>query len=248
MPMRSPASLASMVLYQSERLSAYADRLIHAFTGKPVSFGGGRNGPEQNRENRRALCRYFGCNPDELVVPEQTHSANIGVNDKNHWPQTDAILLVQPNVPAIVQTADCVPVILYGPDRHVGAVIHAGWRGTAQSISAKTVARLQADYGCVPETLVAAIGPAVGGCCYEVSEEVALAVSATVDAPPEQFINTNGNGRPQIDLQTINRLQLEAAGVSQVDVLPGCTRCETDRLWSYRRGEAGRQVAFLCLK
>lgn len=158
------------------------------------------------------------------------------------------MILTEPDLPAMVQVADCVPVILYSPDRHIGAVIHAGWRGTAQGITRQVARCLLQEYGAAPQTLVAAIGPSIGGCCYEVSTEVAQSVGHTIPEPPEQWSFMNENGRPVIDLKTVNRLQLAALGVGDIEVLPSCTRCETETLWSFRRGENGRQVAFLQLQ
>jgi copper oxidase (laccase) domain-containing protein len=92
------------------------------------------------------------------------------------------------------------------------------------------------------------IGPSIGGCCYEVSEEVAAAVSATVPQAPEALFSVRqDNGKPRIDLRQVIRHQLLDLGVTHIELIPACTRCETEVLWSHRRGELGRQVAFLQL-
>lgn len=237
-----------MALYQSQRLSAYADRLIHAFTGKPITLGGLAFPREVLEENRRAVCERLGIPFERLVVPQQVHSANIRNHCETEFCETDAVVLVEPNAPVMLLYADCTPVVLYSPQDHIGAVIHAGWRGTAQGITRKTVQWLAEHTGVLPENLVAVVGPAIGGCCYEVSQEVAQLVSESTSAPPELYTTLNANCKPQVDLQAVNALQLEAAGVGDVETLGFCTHCQTEDLFSHRRGEAGRQAAILCLK
>jgi YfiH family protein len=148
----------------------------------------------------------------------------------------------------MAQVADCVPVILYEPERHVGAVIHSGWRGTAQAITVKVLQSLIANHGASAGHVCAVIGPSIGGCCYEVSDEVAAAVAETVPGVPKAaFSVMQENGKPRIDLQQVIRHQLEAMGVAQLEVIGACTLCESNYLWSHRRGELGRQVGFLQL-
>lgn len=236
------------VLYQSALLSAYAERLRHGFTGKPVSLGGPEYAPETIRENRLQVCRHAGLNSARLTLPRQTHSACFRINDVPDESETDAVILSEAGIPAMVQVADCVPIILYDPEQHLGAVVHAGWRGTAQGITARVVRELMERYASEPENIIAAIGPSIGGCCYEVSMEVAEAVADSIPDYPENLYRLiQENGKPRIDLKVVNTLQLRALGVQQIEVLNACTRCRTDELFSYRRGENGRQVAFLQL-
>lgn len=237
-----------MVLYQSQLLGAYAERLIHGFSGKDVSFGGPGLTREELEANRGAVCEALGVDSRRLVVPNQVHSANIRPNTDVSFAETDGVVVVAPGVPVMLMFADCTPVVLYDPKRHVGAVVHAGWRGTAQSIAYKAACLLQEEYGCRAEDLVGVIGPAVGGCCYEVSDEVVEAVSGTVGMDSQFFVQVNAAGRPQVDLQTVNQLQLEEAGIRALETLGYCTRCEEADLFSYRRGENGRQMALLCLR
>ncbi len=234
-------------MYQSSRLATYADRLIHGFTGKPLLLGGPPEAADTVHQDRQALCSRAGLNAQRLVLPRQTHSACHRLNDSPADMAADAVIVSEPEVPAMVQVADCVPVLLYAPDRHIGAAVHAGWRGTAQAITARVATVLIEEYQADPARLVAAIGPAISGCCYEVSLEVAEAVGQSLREPSPAWSRVNGAGRPVIDLKAVNRLQLEALGVGQIDVLPDCTRCQPNDLWSYRRAEVGRQVGFLQL-
>jgi YfiH family protein len=234
-------------LYQSELLSTYAERVIHGFTGKPITLGGPSHPPDTIRGNRLALCRHAGLSEHRLTLPRQTHTNCYRINDFPCESDTDAVILTETGIPAMVQVADCVPVILYEPQRHIGAVVHAGWRGTAQAITQKVAQCLIQEHHAAPEHLIAVIGPSIGGCCYEVSQEVADSVAASIPQTSlESWQQPHAtSGKPYIDLKQVNRLQLQALGVQHIERIDVCTRCEEERLWSYRRGENGRQVAFL---
>jgi hypothetical protein len=164
-----------------------------------------------------------------------------------------------------VQTADCVPVLLADRKRRVVAAVHAGWRGTLARVVVKTLGRMRFEFGTRPEDVVAAIGPSIGRCCYEVGPEVAQAFAgqfATAadwfDGPferlafgeepnPLPWLNMMPPGhqpepeRVWLDLRASNRWQLEDAGVAarNIAVSTLCTACRTDLLFSYRREGAG---------
>ena len=230
-------------------LSAYAERLIHGFTGKPITLGGQQAPADVIRASRLQVCAHFGLNGSRLTLPRQTHTDRFRLNDTPCDDETDAVILTEPDIPAMAQVADCVPVILYEPERHAGAVIHSGWRGTAQSITVKVLDALITDHGASAGHVRAVIGPSIGGCCYEVSDEVAEAVAETIpDVPQSAFCVMQENGKPRVDLQQVVRYQLEAMGVQHIEVIGACTLCERDYLWSHRRGELGRQVGFLQLR
>lgn len=131
-----------------------------------------------------------------------------------------------------VQTADCVPILLADSEARAVAAVHAGWRGTAARIASNTVERLREKHGVNPKSVVAAIGPHIGVCCYEVGEEVAEAIgeSGVIEHRPEW-------PKPHLNLAEANRRQLVAAGVPepQIDISSLCTRCREDLFFSYRR-------------
>jgi YfiH family protein len=146
----------------------------------------------------------------------------------------DSIINSVPDSWIAVRTADCVPVILADTRRRVVAAVHSGWRGTAASIIAKTVERLRADFSSDVKDLHAAIGPAVGGCCYRVGPEVLERLAAW---------NDRSDGRVALD--RIVALQLAQAGVPAVDECGICTCCGGSRFESFRRdgARAGRMVS-----
>ena len=156
----------------------------------------------------------------------------------------DALVSDRAGVTVGVKTADCVPILVVDPKHRVVAAVHAGWRGSAENIAAATVAELAARWNTEPKNLFAAIGPSIGGCCYEVGIDVARRFAtwqpelATVEAPV------------RLDLRAINEMQLAAAGVSNIWKSLECTFCVPGRFYSYRREreQAGRMVSFVGIR
>jgi len=147
----------------------------------------------------------------------------------------DALVSNQPGTVAGVRTADCVPILIADERTHAVAAIHAGWRGTAAGIAAGAVRELITRYGSRPQDLRAAIGPAIGPCCYEVGPEVARQLGMAAEGPVK------------VDLAAINRRQLADAGVSDIWLAAECTFCEAGRYFSFRREKeaAGRMISFV---
>lgn len=183
---------------------------------------------------------FIKKNYPKAVTPNQTHSSNIEfVDGRTEYPDTDGLILTNPNQSGYLRFADCTPLIFYNPKTKIGAVSHAGWRGTAGKIGIKTLEKMGGD----PKDTIIVIGPAIGLCCYEVSEEVKNTLLATVQ-------NKSGlyEGRC-VNLKLINARQLQEAGVQKIDICPYCTSCDNDMFYSYRKegGTAERHYAFLSL-
>ena len=134
--------------------------------------------------------------------------------------------------------ADCTPLIFYDTKQKIGAVSHAGWRGTAASIGVKTVRKMKSN----PEDIIAIIGPAISICCYEVSEEVRDELLKTVKNTSEIYENRN------VDLKNINARQLEEIGVKNIDICPYCTSCNNDLFYSYRKENGTKKRHYAVLK
>lgn len=202
-----------------------------------------------------------------LVTLRQIHSDVVHVfsGAPARAPQGDAALCRQAGLLLGIQTADCVPILMADPRRRVVAAIHAGWRGTLARLLAKTLGRMRLEFGTRPEEVVAALGPAIGPCCYEVGPEVAQAFSgqfaraaewfegpferlATGEEPnPLPWLTMMPPGhqpppeRVQLDLRAANRWQLVDAGVNprNIAVSALCTACRSDLFFSYRKERAG---------
>ena len=179
-----------------------------------------------------------------IVLPQQTHSDNVEIVDERiEYTETDGLIITKKNIPIALRFADCTPLIFYDTRNKIGAISHAGWRGTAQKIGPKTIIKMGVNFGTQPQDVIALIGPAIGLCCYEVSDEVMGKLLETVNY-------TTGLAQGQnVDLKQINKRQLEDIGVYKIDVCPYCTSCNNDLFYSYRKenGTQERHYAMLML-
>ena len=176
--------------------------------------------------------------------PQQTHSDHVEIVDERlEYPDTDGLIITQKNTPIALRFADCTPLIFYDTKQKIGAISHAGWRGTAQKIGPKTIKKMGENFGTQSQDIIAIIGPAIGLCCYEVSDEVRGKLIETV---------TDSTGLAQgqnVDLKQINARQLEEIGITKIDICPYCTSCNNDLFYSYRKenGTTERHYAILML-
>ncbi len=158
--------------------------------------------------------------------------------------EADAVVSARPGLAACVSVADCVPVLVADPRSGTVAAVHAGWRGTLARAAAHGVAALVKDFGARPAELLAAVGPSIGPCCYEVSPDLAARFRDALGAG-----TVRDGERPRLDLWRANVAVLGGAGVAaeRIEVLARCTACERERFFSHRRdaGRTGRQVAFI---
>ncbi|MBX5490683.1 MAG: peptidoglycan editing factor PgeF [Chloroflexi bacterium] len=193
-------------------------------------------------ENRARAAHALGGELGRLRAARQVHGAAwrvVRCGDtppaEAEAPPADILLCGEPGTLLLLKFADCTPLILWDAAQRWVALAHAGWRGTALNVAATAVAALVQVAGSRPEGLWAAIGPAIGRCCYEVAPAVVRAVSATgVDA--ERVSALGPSGRPHLDLAEANRLQLLAAGVlpGRISAAGVCTACRTDLFYSHR--------------
>lgn len=238
-PLTTPPALRSPLLVP------FADRLRYGFTHRPLPTGGQHLGLEEREANRRHWCEHFGLNPDGLLVPQQCHGNQFltASQFKGEPAEADAVLLDVAGVTGLVQVADCVPILLYAPDVHQAALVHAGWRGTAQSIGVNAVLRL-IESGASPEKIIGVIGPCLSQSGFEVGHEVVEALALTLPATLDRARYTTHSPRtvkPHVDLTVVNQLQLEAVGVLSIDCLTARTDVDRDLLWSHRAGDWQRQ-------
>lgn len=157
----------------------------------------------------------------------------------------DAVISDRPGLGACVSVADCVPILLADPRSGAVAAVHAGWRGTLAGAAAHAVEALVRECGARPGDLLAAIGPSIGPCCYEVSQDLATRFR-------DQLGPVAGNPRgrqSRVDLWLANASILRQAGLlrERVEVLGHCTACDPERFFSHRRdiGRTGRMVGFV---
>jgi YfiH family protein len=186
-------------------------------------------------ENRRRVALGAGLEPERIAMGWQVHGSDLREWDAPpdgggyaspgaELHRVDGHITREPGVGLLVLVADCLPVALASRDQV--AMLHCGWRGLAGGIVEQAAARFA-------ERPAAAIGPGIGGCCYEVGPEV-------LDA----FGDLDGvaDGR-MLDLKAVARKKLEAAGIEEIDDVDLCTSCRPDLFFSHRRdnGVTGRQ-------
>lgn len=197
--------------------------------------------PENVAENRRLLAQALGYDENKLVMTRQTHSDIVrtvtardarGI-DHRVYPEADGLITNEPGVALWIFTADCTPILLFDPVTGAVGAVHAGWRGTAARIAAKAVEKMVCAFGCRPEDIRAAIGPAIGQCCFQTDGDVPAAMTAAFPGDAHRYILPK-NEKYYVNLKALNALALRQAGVTRIDIAPECTMCQSDRFWSHR--------------
>lgn len=260
--------------------------LVHGFSTRPggASKLGAENvlnlgfadwdARENVVKNRRAFQKALDASGLALVTLRQFHSDVVCNFEASPAEPSrgDASATSHPGLLLGVQTADCVPILLVDPKRRAVAAVHAGWRGTLQRIVAKAVGHMHMQFGSRPADLLAALGPAIGGCCYEVGTEVGTQFLSqfpnaanwfdelrTGDEPnPLQWLNMMPPGHQPppknvlLDLRKANRAHLLDAGVPSANIFVSdlCTACRRDLLFSYRKEgkESGRLMSVIGIR
>jgi len=259
-------SIESISVGKLEYLVAEGIAAPHCFTTR---FGGVSSGylsslnigthrgddPENVLKNYRILADAIGFDPHKLVLTHQTHTDRVLlVGSAEHGaglyapelPECDALITNEPGTALVVFTADCTPVLLFDPVTGAVGAAHAGWRGTAAGIAAKAVRAMEKAYGCRPENIRAAIGPNIGGCCFETDANVPEAMVSALGDGALEHIRKVGH-KYYVNLKEINALHLRRAGVEHIEISDACTVCQKERFWSYRvTGDArGSQGAII---
>ena len=219
-----------------------------------------REGDEEFRvlSNWDRLATAFAIPLEQFLVVNQVHGDAIFVikphgsyfssRDELNY---DAIVTTRANLAICIKTADCVPVFIVDKEKKVIAVVHTGWRGTALDICTRVIRLLQSQYRSEPHDILAAIGPAIGRCCYEVDQATAEAFRGKNDSG---FFLQPGRKKDKwmLNLVEANRRQILGTGVpeSNIDVTGYCTTCNQDMFFSHRGsgGITGRQVNFMMIK
>ena len=209
------------------------------------------------RENRYRAFRALGRDPVSMFDVWQVHSADVVISNAphphfNNPPEfkADAIITDNPAVTLFMRFADCTPILLHDPKKRAVGIIHAGWQGTVKRTAGAAVKAMQAAYGSNPADIRAAIGPSIGPDHYEVGENVIEYVRYSYGKYADALLHKNHGPRPHFDLWAANKLDLNQAGVEQVEIAGLCTACHPEDWFSHReqKGKTGRFGALIALE
>lgn len=207
------------------------------------------NLPEIHRLPRRLLAEMLGIKTEKLIFPRQEHTNC--VVELDHIPDdelkaTDALITDKTGICLCVQTADCVPILLFDPVKKVIAVVHAGWRGTVKKIVTLTVELMISNYHSNPKDILAVTGPSISPDVYEVGNEVVDAVRKEIPKP-EKTLHLNLSGKYHFNLWEANRQLLLKVGISDqnIEIFGECSFTKSDTYFSARRDgtDTGRMVS-----
>ena len=221
------------------------DRLIFPGLFKPhvTAFFTGKNPGADIAE----ISRLFKINKDRIFMPGQKHTDKIIVLQSSLEPKiADAVITKEKGILIGVQSADCVPLLLFDSQRKICGAVHAGWRGTAGGILKKTIDTMIKRFMSDPENVFIAIGPGIRWCCYAVGQDVLDSVKGAT-GEGEYFISKQGKNC--LDLPSANKYQALQSGVPEKNIWISeeCTFCNPEKFYSYRysKGQTGRQGGFI---
>lgn len=205
------------------------------------------------RQNHALLARELGYDLKRLVHMRQIHSDIIVVVDPKvdnfeNPPECDALITDRPEIPLMVMTADCTPVLIFDPVQNVIAVAHAGRAGAVKGIVPKTIEKMCSDFGSSIEDIAVVLGPSIGSCCYEVGEKIAKEISDD----GYSFAVIAKDGSYYLEVNAIIKKQLKEIGIKNENLedVNICNACENKHFFSYRadRQKTGRIAGVLMLK
>lgn len=213
---------------------------------------------ETTFKNYEILCGAENIKTENLVLSQQTHTNNVitvskkdcltGVT-KPSFCDVDGLVTNQSGVALVTQYADCTPLLFCDPVKKVIATSHAGWRGTVKLIGEVTVQKMVNEFGCKPQDIIAAIGPCINQCCYEVDQPVYREFIKIPFLKSEDILTEKPNGRYMLNLVEANRQILVHSGIlpENIDCSDICTCCNSDDLHSHRAtgGKRGNLAAII---
>jgi polyphenol oxidase len=199
--------------------------------------------------NRLLLAEKLMIKPEQLIFPRQTHTncvAEISDIPESEIKETDALVTNKTGICLCVQTADCVPILLFDHVNNVIAAVHAGWRGTVKKIAEIAIQKMVLKFNSSPENIVAAIGPSIGPEIYEVGDEVVEAVRKSIPNA-EILLHKNSFGKFHVNLWEANRQILIENGLHKknIEILGECSFTQNNKYFSARKEglDSGRMVS-----
>ena len=257
--------------YQFENLGIFPE-ICHFISGKKGGISKGNyhslnlsyntaDNKENVIENRKRLFTAMEIPHNEIVSARQVHGNNVEIiesgrqgcgafSDDTAIPVADAMITAEKGICLFILVADCVPVLLLDKKQKVIAAVHAGWRGTVKRITGLAVRKMIAEFNCLPENILAGIGPSIGPCCYKVGNEVVKRVGEVFGTTGEYILSKDN--QPHFDLWHANYKELTDIGIpaENIELSRICTCCHPEDFFSSRhdKGITGRFGAGIMIR
>lgn len=188
--------------------------------------------------NRGKFLNKLGLSEKNVISVKSVHGDNIEIVTKedrgNFICNTDGLITNEKNVYLSITIADCLPIVIFSPQKEVISLIHSGWKGLEKKITKKAVKKMEVNFGVNSKELLAGIGPGIGACHFEVKEDF----TAKFSSYPEAVIKKDG--KSYVDLKLIAKKQLEEAGIKSKNIYVSsiCTYCRANKYFSYRKDKS----------
>ena len=264
-------SINGVEFVQFNNLKKYESIISHGFTTRiggvssgecsSLNMGFNRKDTRENvLENYRRAAAVLNIDCSNMVLSKQVHDSKIKlVNEKDRGKGIfkesdlygyDGLMTDKRNVALVTFYADCVPLLFFDPEKKVIAGSHSGWRGTLKEIAKETINAMNKEYGCNAEDILAAIGPSIGECCFEVGKEVYDGFKAK-HQDIDEYCTWLNDDKLKIDLQRFIKRTMLNQGVREENIcISGiCTKCNNDIFFSHRgdNGKTGSMTSIMQL-
>ena len=215
--------------------------------------------PEAVRENYRRLCALMGAGIDDCAVTKQVHGSavrTVTMADRHLCMsavpyEADGLVTGERGLPIMCFTADCVPALLWDEKGRAAGAVHCGWRSSVADILKNAVERME-ELGAERGDIRAALGPAIGRCCFETDGDVPEAIRRYLSGDTAGLFEPGPGGKTLVDLRAANARRLMQLGLrsENIDISPECTVCSHEKYWSHRytKGRRGSQAAVVVLE
>ena len=258
----------AMVLHKVESFSAIAAFSLRNGGQSPppldsLNFSTLKGDSLENvRSNFELLAAHLNIDSNRIATCSQVHGDTVEVISSvpNSLLRADALVAAVPGIFPAIKTADCLPILLIDPVRKISAAVHAGWRGSVLRITRKVVQLMVKWFGTEASDLIAALGPAIGPCCYEVDDTVLIPLRYGLPSS-ERFVTINFSSTSdsidtkkshRLDIVGLNRFELISLGIPEGNIYSTglCTSCRPDLFFSHRRDGilSGRHIAITGFK
>lgn len=204
-------------------------------------------------QNFQRVCEVLNISAEQTVACHLIHGNDVAIiTPTNRQPvmgYADGLVTAVPDTYLYMRFGDCTPLLFFDPVRQAVGLTHAGWRGTMKNAAGATVEAM-ITLGCQRANIIAAIGPSIGPCCYEVGPDVIDAAAVSFARPDSLFEQNGKPNHAHFDMWEANRRQLAKAGIGRIIQSQLCTACHTDQFFSHRaeKGKTGRFGVILGLR